>query len=263
MAPRPPATPVMPARDAERQRLVQRDVDAHRGRRDLVVADRHEGAARARPQQVDRGDIDPDRDHEREIIQPHVLRHRQAERRIGLGHDQSLHAAGPVLEEAELQQLRHCDRQREGRQRQIDAAQPQRRLTEQEPEAKADDAGDRQRQRVVHADMFHQDRRRIGADRVERALAERELAAAAGQDVQRQNRQRVDQQHRHLEDDEVLHEQRPDDQQRPAPPARCRSPASWLASERPRRPVLRVTTSSTALMIKLASRWAGQTGQPV
>src|SRR5260221_636521 len=39
--------------DAERQRLVERDVDAHRGRRDLVVADRHEGAAGARPQQID------------------------------------------------------------------------------------------------------------------------------------------------------------------------------------------------------------------
>ena len=56
--------------------------------------------------------------------------------------------------------------------------------------------------------MFHQDRRRIGADRVECALAERELATSAGQDVERENRKPVDQEHRHLEDDEVLDEQR-------------------------------------------------------
>ena len=218
MAPRPPATPVMPARDAERQRLVQRDVDAHGGGRDLVVADRHEGAAGARFQQIDREDIDRDRDREREIIQPHVLRHLVAEqrgdRRIRLGHHQALHAAGPVLETAELQQLRHRGRQRKGRQRQIDAAQAQRRLAEQESEGKADDAGDRQGQGVIDVGVFHQDRRGIGADRVERALAQRELAAAAGQDVQRQHRKRIDQQHRQLEDDEVLHEQRHDDQQR-------------------------------------------------
>jgi hypothetical protein len=107
----------MPAETAERQRLVYRNVNAHGGSRDLVVADRHEGAAGARPQEIDRGDIDRDRDHEREIVQPHVLRHRQAERRIGLGHDQALHAASPVLEHPELQDLRHRGGQRESRQR--------------------------------------------------------------------------------------------------------------------------------------------------
>src|SRR6202795_3807436 len=61
--------------------------------------------------------------------------------------------------------------------------------------------------------MFDQDRRGVGADRVERALSERKLAAAAGQDVQRQHGEAVDQQHRQLEDDEILHEQRYHDQQ--------------------------------------------------
>src|SRR3954466_2111550 len=90
---------------AEGQRLVQRDVDAHRGGRDLVVADRHEGAARTRAQQVHRGDVNCDPDRQREIIEPHVLRQRQAERSIRLGDDETLHAAGPVLEIAELEQL--------------------------------------------------------------------------------------------------------------------------------------------------------------
>jgi len=60
--------------------------------------------------------------------------------------------------------------------------------------------------------MFHQDRRGVGADRVKRALAQRKLPAAAGQNVQRQHRERVDQQHGELEDDEVLHEHRCGDQ---------------------------------------------------
>src|SRR6185437_2710522 len=202
-----------PGADAERERLVQRNIDAHRGGRDLVVADRHERAPRSRAQQIDRADIDRNRDREREIIEPHVLGHRQAERRIRLGHDQALHAAGPVLEETELQELWHRGREREGREREIDAGQAQRRLAEQEAHGEADDARDRQRQRIIDVGVLHQDRGSIGTDRVEGALAERELAAAAGQDVQRQHGYAVDQQHRHLEDDEVLDEQRHHEQQ--------------------------------------------------
>src|SRR5271169_2778037 len=44
--------------DAEGQRLVERNVDAHRGGRDLVVADRHEGAPGTRLQKIDGKDID-------------------------------------------------------------------------------------------------------------------------------------------------------------------------------------------------------------
>ena len=109
---------------------------------------------------------------------------------------------------SEFQELRHGERQRKSRERQVSPRQPQRRQTEHETEGKANNASDWQRQRVVHVGVFHQDRRRVGADRVERALAERELAASAGQDVQRQHRKPVDQQHRQLEDDEVLDEQR-------------------------------------------------------
>ncbi len=214
MAPRPPATPVMPAETPNASVLYSATSTAHRGGRDFVVADRHEGAPRTRSQQIDGEDIDRDRDHQREVIEPHVLRDRQAERRIGLGHHQPLHAAGPLLEEAELQQLRHRGRERKGRQSEVDAGEPQRRLAEQKSEAEADHARDRQGQRVVDVELLHQDRRGIGADRVERALAQRKLPAAAGQDIERQNGEAVDQQHRELEDDEVLHEQGNDEQQR-------------------------------------------------
>ena len=112
----------------------------------------------------------------------------------------------------EFQELRHRGRERKGRQRQIDATEPQRRQAEQESECEADDAGDRQCQRIIDVEGFHQDRRGVGADGVERALTQRKLAAAAGQDIQGQHGKTIDQQHRQLEDDEVLHEQRDEDQ---------------------------------------------------
>ena len=45
----------------------------------------------------------------------------------GLVHHQTLHAAGPVLEESEFQELRHRERQRKSRERQVSPRQPQRR----------------------------------------------------------------------------------------------------------------------------------------
>ena len=161
MAPSAPATPVMAGGDAEGQRLVQRDVDAHGGGRDLVVADRHEGAARAGAQQVHREDVDREHDDEREVVQPHVLRHRQAERRIGLGDDEALHAAGPVLEEVQLEQLRHRGGEREGRKREVDAGEPQRRLAEQEARAEADHGRDRQAEEVGDVEVLHHHRRDV------------------------------------------------------------------------------------------------------
>jgi hypothetical protein len=97
---------------------------------------------------------------------------------------------------------------------------------------------DRQRQRVVHPDMFHQDRRRIGADRVERALAKRELPASAGQDVQRQHGKAVDQEHRHLEDDEVLDEQRRERQRGQHHQRGAQAERHGALRNGPRRPVL-------------------------
>jgi hypothetical protein len=118
MAPSAPAMPVKAA-DAECQCFVQWQVDAHGGRRDLVVADRHHGASGARTQQVDGQDVDHGRDEQREVVQPHVLRHLQAERGVRLGDDEALHAAGPVFEQVQLQDLRHCHGERERRERQV------------------------------------------------------------------------------------------------------------------------------------------------
>ena len=78
---------------------------------------------------------------QREVIEPLVGVERQAGRRIGLHDDDALHAAGQRFERLEFQDLRHRDRQREGRQRQIEALQPQRRQAEQKADDKADPAG--------------------------------------------------------------------------------------------------------------------------
>ena len=71
--------------------------------------------------------------------------------------------------------------------------------------------------------MLHQDRGRVGADGVEGAVAERELAVEAGQQVEAEDGDRVDQHQRQLEDEEVLRRERngnrqqdPDQQDRAA-----------------------------------------------
>ena len=119
--------------DAEGQRLVERDVDAHR------TAPRSDcrGSRSSRARCGCRRDWRRRRymtssDHEREEIEPLVGIERQAERRIRLDDDDALHAAGPVLERRRLQDLRRRDGEREGREREIDALEPQRRQAEQE-----------------------------------------------------------------------------------------------------------------------------------
>ena len=71
--------------------------------------------------------------------------------------------------------------------------------------------------------MLHQDRGRVGADGVEGAVAERELAVEAGEEVQAADGDRVDQHQRQLENEEALgderdgnREQYPDKQDRAA-----------------------------------------------
>ena len=55
--------------------------------------------------------------------------------------------------------------------------------------------------------MVHQNRRHIGADRVERAVAERDLAVVAGQHVEAEQRDRVRQDQGQLEDAVVAEEE--------------------------------------------------------
>ena len=70
--------------DPEGQGLVERGVDAHRRRRDRMVADRHHRAAAAAVDEVDGGDEQHQHHRQREVIEPLVGVERQPERRIRL-----------------------------------------------------------------------------------------------------------------------------------------------------------------------------------
>jgi hypothetical protein len=85
-----------------------------------------------------------------------------------------------------LQDLRDGQGQGEGRQRQVEALQPERRASEEEADHQADHAGGRDGPPVVDVPLVHHDRRRVGADGEEGAVAERDLPVEAGQDVQPQ-----------------------------------------------------------------------------
>ena len=173
-----------------------------------MIADRDQRASGPSPQEIPGEDEEHDQDREREVVEPLIGRQLEAERRVGLGEDDALRAAGPVLEV--LQDLRHGQRQREGRQRQVEALQPQRGNAEEEPDHQAHDAGDRDRQAVADVPLVDHDRRRVRAERVEGAVPERDLPVVAGQDVEAEQRDRVDRDLRELEQPEVReHERQP------------------------------------------------------
>src|ERR1700709_571422 len=98
MAPRPPATPVMPALTPNASVLYSATSTPMADAAISLSRIANRARPETRPQRIDRGDVDSDRDRQREVIQPHVLRHRQPERCVRLGYHEALHAAGPVLE---------------------------------------------------------------------------------------------------------------------------------------------------------------------
>ena len=126
--------------------------------------------------------------------------------------NEALDAAGPALKPVIFQNLRHRDGKREGRQRQIQVLQPQRRQPEQEANDKADDTRRRQGPDVPDTVIVHQDRRGIGTDPIKGAVPERELTVKAGQQVEAQDRQAVDHDLGQLKDQKAFADKR--DQQR-------------------------------------------------
>ena len=107
-----------------------------------------------------------------------------------------------------LEQLRQRDAKRKSRQGQVQAFQAQRRQPEQEPSDQADRAGHRKRGPIRHAELVDQHRGDVRADRVERAMPERDLAVVTGEDVQAEQRDRIHQNQRELEDAVVADDER-------------------------------------------------------
>src|SRR5262249_15417224 len=81
--------------DPEGERLVEGDVDAHRARRDRILADGDDGPASAAAHQTDGARVEHDRNRDGEEIQPLIGIDRQAERRVRLDDHHALDTAGP------------------------------------------------------------------------------------------------------------------------------------------------------------------------
>ena len=122
-------------RDRERERLVRRQVDAERDGRHLAVADGAERASGAAAQEQPRGRQQHERDRPAEVVEPVVRRQARPGRRRDEVEGEARRAAGQVG--VLLDQRRRGERETEGREREVEAAEPQSRDREQQPGAPA------------------------------------------------------------------------------------------------------------------------------
>ena len=158
-----------------------------------------------------------------------------------------------------LQQRGHRDREGERGEREVDAREPQRRQADQEADDAGGDPGQRDRPDVAPV-LVHRERRgRVAADRHQRAVAERDLARVAGEDVQPDDRDEEDARLREVARVEVADEvrrQRVEHEhrgrgQRTRARSRARAFIRASTSTRPKRPVgltsstPRITASAT------------------
>src|SRR5438046_9926354 len=91
-----------------------------------------------------------------------------------------------------LEDLGQGQREGEGGERQVEAFESEGGPAEEKAHHEAEDAGRRNGPAVANAPPVDHDRRGISADRVEGAVAEGDLAVVARQDVEAEQRDRVD-----------------------------------------------------------------------
>ncbi len=104
-----------------------------------------------------------------------------------------MRTAGVGVEALVGEDLRRRDGEREGRERQIEAAEPERRKAEQKAGAEADEAGEGNRGPVGHTEFRRENRRPVAANGEEGAVAERNLAVEAGEQIEAEERDGEDQ----------------------------------------------------------------------
>src|SRR5207245_2107737 len=151
-------------------------------------------------------DEEQDQHAESDEVEPLVRAQRETERRAGLRQHDALRAARPVLEI--LQDLWYGEGEREGREREVESLEAERRNSEEKAGGEAEEPRDWDRPAVRHAPPVDHDRGRVGAERVEGAVAERDLAVEARQDVEAEQRDRVDEDLGELEQAEVAQQER-------------------------------------------------------
>ena len=197
-------------RDPEGHCLVPAEADARRGGRHLTVANRLERAPGLTSDQQPRCNEQDERDAPGEVVHPVVRRGREPERRLGEVEDLAGRSAEEMVEL--LRQLRERHRDAEGDQREIEAGEAERRQADEQPGGAGDHAGDGDRPEIpdlMPVDPVHAENcRGVAADRHERAVAERDLAAVAGEDRQAEKRDEVHADDRQLTGSEIADEAR-------------------------------------------------------
>src|SRR5215470_15966106 len=186
---------------AEDHGLVQRAVDPHRLRGEVIVSDGHDGAAGAPPEEVRREHEQDDEDDQAEEVEPLILAEGQAPGRLGLGEHDALRSARPVLEV--LEDLRQSEGQGEGGEGEVETFEAEGGPAEEKADHEAEDARDGNGPPVTDVPPVDHDGRGVGADGVERAVPERELAVVTGEDVEAEQRDGIDADLRALEDPEA------------------------------------------------------------
>ncbi len=227
-----------------------------------MVADRHHRAAGAAAQQV-RSQMTKatTAQAKQKKIEPLVLVEGQAEGRPGLVEVDALDAARPISRGLVFQDLRRRDGERESGKRQIKPFEPQRRPAEEEADDQRDEAGNRHRRPIRDArHLGQQDRRGIAADGEESAMAQRDLAVEAGEDVEAQKRDRVDDDQRHLREVEVAERERQDGGGDEEKRERQEPPGAEASSQRRAAP-RRGARCRASPWLRPASRASGRTGR--
>ena len=142
------------------------------------------------PHKVPRRPVERRARGEAHEIEPLVRGQTEPDGRLRLDEREALRAAGEGVEALVAEDLRGCDREREGGEREIKAAEPERGKAEQKAGDEAHDAGQRDGRPVRQAEFRYQDRRSVAADGEKGAVAERYLAIEAGQQIEAEQRDR-------------------------------------------------------------------------
>ena len=228
--------------DGEGGELGRRGVDAERAAGDLVLAHRLPGAADRQAAQPERDEVGEQRQRQDQVEQEHhAMRRRivetegRGEAALGVGERQAeearardarnaVRSAGQALPVQQHQADDLAKRQRDDGE--IVAAQPQHGKAQQDAPERREDAGERQADPERQMEVGGEQRIGVGADRVERDIAEVEQAGEANHDVQPPAEHHVGQ-HQDAEVEDVAvsvkqhrHQQR-EDQQRRAGVAAC------------------------------------------
>ena len=170
------------AGDRTRQRdgaqLPRQGIDARGLRRRLVLLDRQQRHAEPRSLDGAGDEHDSEQHGERDQgVEPRIGKLHIGERRVALDRQRQLLVAEP------LEHVEHRQRVGQHRQREVVAAQAERRKTDQEAGHPADHGRDRDQQPWREIEVELAERRRVGAEPEEGGVAKGYQTGVAGQDV--------------------------------------------------------------------------------